>query len=424
MHILAAASALRVVRAIRSWDTGISLPIPELRRDRVLLPGEEYDATFDECDEDLTFQVTPTLEEAGFGFDDAESNARVDLSRLGEVGSFTQESPLELAVFSESRKFHRKKSVARTMPKTLPARSIVRIDADLCMVCPELIVLQMASRLSEMTLAQLIMELCGTYSLSPVSEGDATGAKEVRTDDWDADAWDVSKRNADECAFDLEPVTNIERIRWYSQHVRVRGGAAKLRDALRLAIEGSASPPETIVALMLSLPREKGGYGLGRPSLNARLDVMPTEYSSVGKNVYFLDAFWQDAFADVEYESTSFHLDPLVALTFVAARAGDSEADDAIYEWRREYVTKADADRRRLRDLQYLGVQVIPVTAFDLKDVDRLDQVARSLARCRERATGVNLGTWAESLGEWDYKEARRGLLRELRDASRLGGPV
>lgn len=169
MHILAAASALRAVRAIRSRD--------------------------------------------------AESNARVDLSRLGEVGSFTQESPLELAVFSESRKFHRKKSVARTMPKTLPACSIVRIDADLCMVCPELIVLQMASRLSEMTLAQLIMELCGTYSLSPVSEGDATGAKEVRTNDWDADAWDVSKRNADECAFDLEPVTNIEQIRWYSQHV-------------------------------------------------------------------------------------------------------------------------------------------------------------------------------------------------------------
>ena len=172
---------------------------------------------------------------------------------------------------------------------------------------------------------------------------------------------------------------------------------------------------------MLSLPREKGGYGLGRPSLNAQLDVRAAEYGNVGKEVYFLDAFWQDAFADVEYESTSFHLDPLVALTLVAARAGDSEAGDAIGEWRRECVTKADADRRRLRDLQYLGIQVIPVTAFDLKDIDRLDQVARSLARCRERATGVTMGVWAESLGEWDYLEARRALLRELLGASRLG---
>ncbi len=414
MHILAAASALKAVRAIRSRNISISLPAPELRRDHVLLPGEECDSIFDDCDEDLVFHVAPTLEEAGFGFDDTESNARVDLSRLGEVGSFTQESPLELAVFSESRKFQRKKCIARTMPKTLPARSVVRIDAGLYMVCPELIVLQMASRLSEVTLAQLIMELCGTYSLGPAGGTDALGAKEVHTGDWDAYIWGSGDRNAGKCAFDLEPVTTIERIRWYSQRVRVRGGAAKLRGALQIAMEGSASPPETIVALMLSLPREMGGYGLGRPSLNARLDVKETEYGNVGKDVYFLDAFWQDAFADVEYESTSFHLDPVAALALVAARTGDYETDDAIGAWRREYVMKADADRRRLRDLQYLGIQVIPVTAFDLKGVYRLDQVARSLARCRERATGVSMGMWAESLNEWDYLEARRALLQEL----------
>ena len=418
MHILAASSALRAVRAIRSRSIGISLPAPGLQRDHVFLPGEEHDSTFDEYEGDFTFHVTPTLEEVGFGFDDTESNARVDLSRLGDVGSFTQESPLELVVFSESRKFHRKKSVARTIPKSLPARSLVRIDAGLYMACPELIVLQMASRLSEVTLAQLIMELCGTYSPGPVGEADAPVVKEshaASVDEWDADMWDGGKSDADECSFDLEPVTTIERIRWYSQHVRVRGGAGKLRDALCLAMEGSASPPETIMALMLSLPREMGGYGLGRPSLNARLDVKPVEHDNVGKDVYFPDAFWQDAFADVEYESTSFHLDPLAALALVAARASDSEAGDAVCEWRREYVMKADADRRRLRDLQYLGIQVIPVTAFDLKDIYRLDQVARSLARCLERATGVSMGEWADSLIEWDYREARRALLQELR---------
>jgi hypothetical protein len=149
--------------------------------------------------------------------------------------------------------------------------------------------------------------------------------------------------------------------------------------------------------------------------LNARLDVREAERGNVGKDVYFLDAFWQDAFADIEYESTSFHLDPVAALALVAVRTGDSETDDAIDAWKREYVTKADADRRRLRDLQYLGIQVIPVTAFDLKGVYRLDQVARSLARCREQATGVRMGMWAESLNEWDYLEARRALLQELR---------
>ena len=58
---------------------------------------------------------------------------------------------------------------------------------------------------------------------------------------------------------------------------------------------------------------------------------------------------------------------------------------------------------------------MIPVTAFDLKDIYRLDQVARSLARCLERATGVSMGEWADSLIEWDYREARRALLQELR---------
>ena len=412
MHILAAASALRAIRAIRSRSIGVSLPTPELWRDRVLLPSEGRESLFDERDDDLTFHAAPSLEETGFGFDDTKSNARVDLSKLGEVGSFTRENPLELAVFDESRKFHHKKCIARTIPKSLPARSIVRIDAGLYMVCPELVILQMAPRLNETALAQLIMELCGTYSLSPVGEVDTPEAKESY------------EAHADKCAFDLEPVTTIERISWYSKHVRVRGGAAKLRGALRFAMEGSASPPETIVALMLSLPREMGGYGLGKPSLNARLDVKSAEYDNVGKDVYFLDAFWQDAFADVEYESISFHLDPVAASALVAARAGDSDAGDAMDEWRREYIAKADADRRRLRDLQYLGIQVIPVTAFDLKDISRLDQVARSLARCRERATGVSMCIWAESLNEWDYREARRALLRDLRDESRIGDPT
>ena len=425
MHVLAADSALRALRAIRNRGIGVALPAPELRCDCVRLPDEEEGADSNDDAEELTFDKDHTLAESGLNLDDTDSNAQVDLTKLGELGAFTAEKPLELAVFGSSRKFHRKKCVARTLSRSLPEHSLIRIDAGLHMVCPELIVVQMASRMSEVSLAQLIMELCGTYSPGPFEGADESDAAKPRAskldaddwddDIWDADGWAVDGRGDDECAFEIDPVTTIERIRWYARHVRARGAAPKLRRALELAMEGSASPSETVVALMLSLPREKGGYGFRRPSLNARLDVKPVERGNVGQEVYFLDAFWQDAFADVEYESASFHLDPFVASALVAVRAGEPVEVDGIDEWRQEFISKGDADRKRLRELQYLGIQVIPVTAFDIKNVGRMDQVARALARCHERAMGASMSAWAESLSDPDYMAARRVLLQELR---------
>ena len=334
--------------------------------------------------------TTDALESSGFPFEEIESNMRIDFWQLGDIGAFTKEYPLEIAVFDRSARTQRIKLRTRLLPRTLPSDSLVKVNPYLYFVSPELIVIQMAPKLSVLQLTQLIMELCGTYSLSPVP-GQGRDAH-----------------------YELPPVTTIERIRHYSKYVKVYGGASKLPKALDYAIEGSASPSETTLSLAMSLPREAGGYGFGKPTLNVSLKPPEWARDFVGGGTYVLDAFWEDACLDMECESAAFHLDPLAASALVAARDNAEHADPEATVWRREYISKADADRRRARDLEFLGIQVVPVTPFDLRDVRRMDQVAAFLAKSRWERGLLDFDSWTDKLNEHAYRLARQGLLEEL----------
>lgn len=389
MHVLAGESALRALQAARFRDMTVPLPRLAVRRCRALLPGQDVPKTQPEFEE--PWPTGASLEEEGFAFDLVESNAQVDLFALGDLGTFTAERPLELAVFDYAHRVRRKKCITRVLRRSLPETSLVRVTPHLYFVCPELIVLHMSARLDALELCQLIMELCGTYAFEPV------GGEDRR------------------CSYDVSPVTTLARIRHYAAQVRTRGGTATLRHALDLAMEGSASPAETRLALMMSLPAAMGGYGFAKPALNAMVTVPDQECGNVGGATYYLDAFWQDAYADLEYESIEFHLDPMAAEALVAARDHDPQVEAGVNEARRAYVKKGDADRRRARDLQYLGLSVIPVTGFDLQELRRVDQVARALARCHERALGVDMSDWATTLDDGAYRERRAALLQRLK---------
>ena len=401
MHILAGESALRALRAVRYRELAVPVAQLTLQSQEVRLPEQGRAATpsFEQAlSPDLERVLPPgfhTLVDEGFPFQDIEANMRLELWQLGDVGSFTPERPLELAVFDRVHRTRGKKYRTRELPRALPADALVRVNPNLYFVCPELIVCQMAPSLSAIQLAKLIMELCGRYSLSP---------------------------NADQrrrTKYQLEPVTSLERIKRYSSMTKVRGGAKTLREALGYALEGSASPSETVVALMMSLPRESGGYGFVKPILNANLTVPDEHIGRVGGLKYSLDAYWQDAYTDLEYESVEFHLDPLVAASLVAAKDSGRDSDPFVEARRREYIAKADADRRRLRDLQFLGIHVIPVTSFDLSDVRRFDQVAHALAKNIEGPGTKSLEDWVANLDESSYRERRRHLLHSLQLNSR-----
>jgi hypothetical protein len=391
MHILAGRTALNALRSIRYSDIRSSLAFFEPYHAVAWLPGQPP-RTANEA-ERPSESPCRTLEEAGFPFHEVEAHQGVDLWPLGSIEPMSANNPLELAVFDRSKAPHTKKSRGIVLKPTLPEDAIVKINPLLSIVAPELIVVQLAARLTTIKLCQLIMELCGTYSPCPLSDPQLPA-----------------------CRYDIPAVTTFERIRANAERGNMTKACRRVIQALDVAMEGAASPAETILALALSLPAASGGYGFPKPKLNARLDTPKHELDRVASRRFYLDVFWQDAFVDVEYESTEFHLDPLVAQALVAARDTSAHGLEA-RRWRRDFIAKADADRRRMRDLQYLGAQVIPATAFDLGDVKRMDQLAFALARRFEAfpSSNLELPPLHDCLGERDYRSRRERLLMELR---------
>ena len=396
MHILTGESSLRALRACRYRGFAVALPEPALPHRHAFLPGQEHNDD-PEDDAETTFD-SKSLATSGFDFARVETNAKVELWRLGDVGAFTKENPLELGVFERSKTRTRLRSRVRMLSRDLPADALVRVDPTLYFVGPELIVLQMASQTSDVELAQIIMELCGSYTPSPVPDDNGKTP----------------------CLYKVSPVTTIARIRAYIDRFRQRGGKQVLHSALGMALEGAASPAETNLALAMSLPRSMGGYGLPISSINASVSAPDDERNNVGGDSYALDVFWQDAYADLEYESTEYHLDPLAAASLVAARDERDSADPEVVAWRRERIAKADADRRRMRDLQYLGLLVIPVTNFDLLSVHRMDQVARSLVRRYEQVSTSTMDEWRDALDEKAWRDSRLVLLQKLQPGAKI----
>lgn len=113
--------------------------------------------------------------------------------------------------------------------------------------------LQMAESFPLETLVVAGMELCGRYAVS------REGA--------------ISSR----C-----PLTSASRLRRFVGQAEGMRGVKKARRALRFVMDDSASPMETSLALLLSMPRSLGGYGLPRPVMNLRIDAVAFDKCMVG----------------------------------------------------------------------------------------------------------------------------------------------
>ena len=100
----------------------------------------------------------------------------------------------------------------------------------------------------EMTVAQLVqleLELCGTYAL--------------------AENGPAISREA--------PLTTAAKLRAFVEAAAGAPGRATALRATRYLLDGSASAMETLLALLLYLPNNLGGYGLKKPKLNYSVDA-------------------------------------------------------------------------------------------------------------------------------------------------------
>lgn len=178
---------------------------------------------------------------------------------------------------------------------------------------PELCLLQMAQSLSIPEIAEIGCELCGDYSIDPLSEES-----------------DLLK---------LQPRTTAESIRLFGKRISGLKGCSNYRKAARFIADRSASPRETQLMLLLCLPTYLGGYGLPIPKFNEPIDG--------GR--FRCDLFWPDAKLALEYDSDMFHTG----------------------------AEKINRDSARRSSLEAQGIHVVSVTSRQVNNPAELDKLAR-----------------------------------------------
>ena len=217
----------------------------------------------------------------------------------------------------------------------LPAGCFFTAKNELEVSSPEFCFLQMAGSLSLPGLIELGYELCGKYSL-PVAAPITSDVK-------------LPERGF----FNRPPLTNVKKISAFIASMPGFKGQKKAVRALRYILEGSASPMETKLSVLLTLPYQLGGFGFLKPELNARVTPKKSDRGTTDKEFYICDLFWPDKEVAVEYDSNQFH-------TGSAHIADDSKKRNA---------------------LKAMGIGVITITTQQIYDKNELALAARVIAK-------------------------------------------
>ena len=165
----------------------------------------------------------------------------------------------------------------------IPPRSLYPIRDGIHVVSPSLCFVQLCKKLSIAEAFELGMELCGTYALRP----DTIEGMSSR---------DYQLVNAS--------LLNRRLQAWESVH-----GLARARMVAPYLVNGSASPMESKVFLLLCLPQKYGGYNIEKPELNPEVEL-PRECQLILRQEKVKpDMLWRSIPLVVEYDG-EYHNDP------------------------------------------------------------------------------------------------------------------
>ena len=212
--------------------------------------------------------------------------------------------------------------------RQFPSGSFIQVDSKLAVSSPELCFVQMASELSLVELIELGYEFCGSYRLEENNKQGRGFRDEL-------------------------PLTSVVKLDSYLSRVAGLKGSKNARRALRYIADGSASPMESALTMMLTLPYMLGGYGLPMPLLNCPVQVAKDASKITRKAKLYCDLYWPEEQVDVEYDSDAYHANP------------SRIAKDAI---RRNALISA-------------GVTVITLTRMQINNTAELHQVAVDLSK-------------------------------------------
>lgn len=250
---------------------------------------------------------------------------------------------------------HPSASVAVRSMRTLPTGSLRRFtlpehDDPLFVTCPELTLVHMAQLWCFSRTVHLGYEFCGTFAPD------------------DSQPYGVRTRI---------PLTTPEKLAAYFRKAEGVRGIKTARSLLPHILRGSASPRESTLAELLTLPYLRGGSKIRHPAMNAVIPIPPRSRWATDRSSLRCDLLWPDKRVAVEYDSTLCHT------------GAERIAEDA----------------SRKNALETLGFTVVTATWKQVSDFQEYNRFARTVAK--------HLGTRIRPSCT-DYSARQFALRREL----------
>ena len=290
---------------------------------------------------------------------DASAPVQADVERAAqrvqaELPGFELQHPVHVLVGGDMKCRPGSMHVSHACTTQLPRGAFWRLAPGVYVATPQLCFVRAAAekQLPNVALLELAFELCGTYATP------RTAAVE-------------------ETLYDAAPLCTSDELRSYAARCTGVSGARKAERLLRYAADGSASPRETKLALLLGLPQMRGGVGLGIPQMNYGVTASREASLIAGRTSFRCDLCWPDAKLDVEYQSRFAHSNER------------SRIDDS----------------RRANALRAMGWDVVAVTNDELDSVTATDVIIRTLARALGKRIRVRVS---------DYRQRQLALRLEL----------
>lgn len=204
-------------------------------------------------------------------------DGRLDEGERGALGPWWLTMPLHVIAPESAKRKKSKGEIGHLLSVDVPEGAVLDTRNGFCVCSPEFTFVLVASEFAIPKLIEVGCELCGTY-----------------------DTWGGGCR---ECS----PLTTVERLFAFAEAAEGVRGRKKALRALKYVVEGSASPRETVLTLLLCLPYNLGGYGIETPLLNHRIEFTKNARKLVGKRYCKCDLCWPDAMLAIEYEGEESH---------------------------------------------------------------------------------------------------------------------
>ena len=240
---------------------------------------------------------------------------------LPELGLGLGERPLDLLVPKQEMRSSGKRATFHVWSRPLPAGSCLRLTDELLVSGPELAIIQLCSaqgkldalldahveavRAEERVIAEAGLDERPTCD--PPLEWERIRRLVAATLVTCEFAGTYRLAGHGGVTYHAAPLTTIKRLRCCAGEIGDFQGTRRARRVCDIAFDGSASPMETAVALILTLPLDFGGYGLEKPLLNHAIDVSGWRDVPLGVDAITPDLLWPDQRIVLEYDSAEFH---------------------------------------------------------------------------------------------------------------------